>query len=119
LEPSLPDELYGCRWATPDIYDKVAYKFVANLSRDVLGKTAYRKRPPHRKRLPNLVTLEDQGGSPHLNICIRRPEHWSLEAFTELCRHHRAVEPWFRRGPKAFYCEQRTGNCKYIRSGRR
>lgn len=111
LEPWLRDELYGRRWASLETYDKVAYKFVANVSRDVLGKTAYRKRPRDRKRLPNLVTFEHQGASPHINICIRRPDHWSLEAFTKLCMAHREIEPWFRRGLKTFYCEQRTGNC--------
>ena len=111
LEPYVRDERFGVRWASQDIYEGAAYQFVANVSKDVLGRTAYRNRPHYRKRLPNFVTLEYHGGSPHLNICIRRPDTWSLDDFTEVCKRHGEANQWLRMKGKSFYCEDRTGDC--------
>lgn len=111
LEPGLRDELYGFRAGTLEIFDAVAFKLVANVSREILGKTACRNRPRHRKRLPNIVSLEDEGGSPHLNIGIWKPPHVTFDHFEEVFRRHFAAEPWFRKGPSSFYCEPRTGSC--------
>ena len=96
---------------TVDRADRVAYKFVASVSRSALGKSAYRNRPPHRKRLPNLTTLEHQGGYPHLNIFIRRPERCSFPRFEEICRAEFDRILHFRHTPKGFYCRERTGDC--------
>lgn len=111
LETYVQSPRFGDQWGSPEIYDQEAYKLIANISKEVLGTTAYRKRPRNRKRLPNMVTLEYHGGSPHLNICIKRPEGWTLDEFREVVRRHCEVSDWFRTTGRAFYCEERTGNC--------
>ena len=111
LEPFMKDKADRTMPWTSERADILAYQFVANVSRRVLGKTAYRKRKPHRKRLPNIVTLEHQGGFPHLNINIRRPDKCSFGEFAAICREEAAHIRWFRRTEKAVYISERTGNC--------
>jgi len=111
LQPHVVDDL-DRRWEwSLERADRFAYKFVANISRLALGKTAYRKRPPHRKRLPNITTLEHQGGFPHLNVCVRRPDKCPFDRFEELCRSEFRRLPHFRHTKKGFFCEEVIGNC--------
>lgn len=111
LEPYVVDD-QDRRWEwSLERADRFAYKFVANVSRLALGRAAYRRRPPYRKRLPNLVTLEHQGGFPHLNICIRRPDKCPFERFEEICRAEFERLPHFRHTERGFFCEERQGDC--------
>jgi hypothetical protein len=97
-------------YGTQEIYDRQAYKFVCSVSRRVLGSSAYRNRPPCRKRLANIATLEAADECPHVNIAIRKPEHWLDEEFREVCWAVWDKMKWFSHTPRAFFCEPRTGN---------
>lgn len=96
---------------TFEAYDMEAYKLMANVSKRLLGRTAYRKRHPCRKRLPNFVTLEGFGDCPHLNILIHKAERFSFEELESALRDEWMRLDWTVKEPRAFWIERRVGNC--------
>jgi len=94
-----------------DCYDAAAYQIMRDLSREVRGKRDYDRRPPHSKRLPNLVTLERRFDFPHLNFCIQRPEWMPFDEFWWLLHKHCRRSDWVSAAPSWFYCEERQGDC--------
>jgi hypothetical protein len=100
-----------CMPGSEEIYDKEAYKLLANVSRRILGKSAYRKRAKHRKRIRNFVTLESMGDTPHLNILIHIPKGVSFEAFEAVFREEWNKLHWTVKSTNALYCRRRNGDC--------
>jgi len=99
------------RPGTFEAYDTEAYKLIANVTKRLLGKTAYRKRPVHRKRLPNLVTLESIADRPHLNILVHKPDRFTFEEFKATLIQEWAALTWTVKEPGALWIEPRAGNC--------
>ncbi|WP_395622158.1 hypothetical protein [Sphingomonas daechungensis] len=102
----------GCdepRYGSTRAYDMTAYQLMANVSKRVLGKTAYRKRPLYRKRLPNLATLERREDWPHLNILVHRPENWSMANFEAVVREEWGQLKWAKSSPVELYIEPVRG----------
>lgn len=95
--------------ATGETFDKVAYQLVRDVSKAVFGKQNYQRRPKHRKRLPNAVTLEGFGDRPHLNIMIHKPSDLSFEQFEAIFREAWANVRWASTGTSAFYMKPLTG----------
>lgn len=94
-----------------ETYDIEAYKLIANVTKRLLGKTAYRMRPPSRKRLPNFVTLERMADRPHLNILIHKPDRFSFEQLEAAFREEWNNLTWTVKEPSAFWIEERSGGC--------
>jgi hypothetical protein len=112
--------LHTCLWdgdlrigrpGTFEAYDEEAYKLIANLSKRLLGKTAYRKRPLSRRRLPNFVTLECMTDCPHLNILIHKPERFSFEELEAALRDEWRKLHWTVKEPGALWIQRRAGDC--------
>lgn len=110
LQKALWDsDLQLCERGTREIYDRVAYQLVRDVSKAIFGKQSYRRRPKHRKRLPNAVTLERFDDCPHLNVLIHRPATTSLEEFETIFRQEWEKFRWAGTGPNAFYLKPMTG----------
>ena len=112
LERCLWDSDLGLgRPASVEAYDDTAYRLLANVSKRLLGKSAYRKRPQERRRLPNMVTLESFGDRPHLNILIHKPERFSFEQLENALREEWGVLPWTNKLTGSLWIQPRTGDC--------
>lgn len=99
------------RKGTYEVYDVEAYKLIANVTKRLLGKTAYRNRPISRKRLPNFITLEGMPDRPHLNILIHKPDRFSFEQLKAALREEWMRLDWTVKEPGGFWVQPRSGDC--------